>query len=49
MSSQAKQAVTTARKGYKTPSLTKYGRLKDLTTGGSGNAQEPSSGKKPRT
>ena len=33
---------------YQKPTLTEYGRLKDLTTGGSGNAQESSSGKKPR-
>ncbi len=38
----------TRRKSYQKPSLTKYGQLKDLTTGGSGNASEPSSGKKPR-
>ncbi len=36
------------QKAYKKPILTKYGKLKDLTTGGSGNAQEPSSGKKTR-
>jgi hypothetical protein len=33
---------------YQTPTLTQYGQLKELTTGGSGNAQESSSGKKPR-
>jgi hypothetical protein len=36
------------RKPYNQPALTNYGQLKDLTTGGSGSAQEPSSGKKPR-
>jgi hypothetical protein len=41
-------AATPRRKPYTKPSLTKYGRLKDLTTGGSGNAQESSSGQKPR-
>jgi hypothetical protein len=36
------------KKAYQKPTLTRYGQLKDLTTGGSGNAQESSSGKKPR-
>ncbi len=36
------------RKSYQKPSLEKYGTLKDLTTGGSGNANEGSSGKNPR-
>ncbi len=36
------------QKAYKKPILTKYGKLKDLTTGGSGTAQETSSGQKPR-
>ena len=36
------------RKVYEAPSLVEYGKLKDLTTGGSGNANEGSSGKKPR-
>ena len=40
--------ATPRRKPYKKPTLTKFGRLKDLTTGGSGHAHEPSSGKKPR-
>ena len=38
----------TSKKAYQEPKLTAYGRLKDLTTGGTGTAQEPSSGKKPR-
>ena len=33
-------ATATQKKAYKTPSLTKYGQLKDLTTGGSGNRKE---------
>jgi len=37
-----------AKKAYTKPSLTTYGALKDLTTGGSGKSTEPSSGKKPR-
>ena len=36
------------KKTYKKPVLSKYGKLKDLTTGGSGKSTEPSSGKKPR-
>jgi hypothetical protein len=36
------------RKPYTQPTLTRYGQLKDLTTGGSGNAQETSNGQKPR-
>jgi hypothetical protein len=37
-----------ARKPYQRPNVTTYGRLRDLTTGGTGNANEPSSGKRPR-
>lgn len=33
---------------YLKPTLEPYGQLRDLTTGGSGNAKESSSGKKPR-
>jgi len=40
--------LTRERKPYKKPTLTTYGQLKDLTAGGSGNANEGSSGKKPR-
>jgi hypothetical protein len=40
--------TATERKTYRKPTLTTYGRLKDLTTGGTGRAQEPSSGAKPR-
>ena len=36
------------KKPYRAPSLRRYGRLKDLTTGGTGNANESSSGQKPR-
>jgi len=36
------------KKAYTRPSLKTYGHLKDLTTGGSGTANEGSSGKKPR-
>jgi len=46
--SRDKTQTVPGRKTYKKPILTKYGRLKDLTTGGSGRANEPSSGKKPR-
>jgi len=40
--------LTRERKTYKKPALTTYGRLKDLTAGGSGTAKESSSGQKPR-
>lgn len=39
---------TPYKKSYQRPTLTQYGQLKDLTTGGSGNSKEASSGKKPR-
>jgi len=48
MTSRLKPATTPLRKTYKKPILTKYGKLKDLTTGGSGHSSEPSSGRKPR-
>lgn len=35
-------------KPYQRPHLTTYGKLQDLTTGGSGKANEPSSGQRPR-
>lgn len=37
-----------SKKPYHKPKLTEYGRLQDLTTGGTGTANEPSGGKKPR-
>jgi hypothetical protein len=40
--------ITDRKKAYAKPRLTRYGKLKELTTGGSGSAVEPSSGKKPR-
>jgi hypothetical protein len=48
MASEKKTKVTPHKKVYERPTLTRYGRLKDLTTGGTGNAHEPSSGKRPR-
>jgi len=36
------------KKEYRTPELEEHGALKDLTTGGSGNAQETSMGQRPR-
>jgi hypothetical protein len=36
------------KKAYQKPTLTRYGQLKDLTTGGSGKSRESSAGKKPR-
>lgn len=48
MDSSKRTDAKNPRKVYKAPSLTEYGQLKDLTTGGSGNANEGSSGKRPR-
>lgn len=48
MVSRNEKEATPKRKAYRKPSLTKYGQLKDLTTGGSGTANESSNGKKPR-
>lgn len=36
------------RRPYQVPRLSVYGAVRDLTMGGSGNAQETSSGQKPR-
>jgi asparagine synthase (glutamine-hydrolysing) len=36
------------KKPYQAPKLTEYGALKDLTAGGSGNANESSTGQRPR-
>ena len=35
-------------KPYQRPQLKTFGKLQDLTTGGTGNASEGSSGQKPR-
>jgi hypothetical protein len=48
MASSTNVHPASKKKTYERPRLTKYGQLKDLTTGGSGSANEPSSGKKPR-
>ena len=48
MSSPKSVNPPVAKKAYRAPRVAKYGKLKDLTTGGTGNASEPSSGKKPR-
>ncbi len=48
MPSRLKTDTATGRKPYKKPTVTRYGRLKDLTTGGTGNANEGSSSQKPR-
>jgi hypothetical protein len=48
MASQESVKKSPVRKPYHRPSVTTYGRLRDLTTGGTGNANEPSSGKRPR-
>ena len=36
------------KKPYESPRLTEYGKLADLTTGGTGNANEGSQSQKPR-
>jgi hypothetical protein len=48
MASRPPAELTPKKKAYKTPRLMKYGQLKDLTTGGSGTAQESSHGQKPK-
>jgi len=48
MAPHPKTVPTPRKKVYTKPSLKPYGKLKDLTTGGSGRAAEPSRGKKPR-
>jgi hypothetical protein len=35
-------------KPYQRPQLKTFGKLQDLTTGGTGHSTEPSAGKKPR-
>jgi hypothetical protein len=37
-----------SKKSYQKPTLTQYGKAKDLTTAGPGTAREASPGKKPR-
>jgi hypothetical protein len=44
MTSPSRTATKTRKKTYKTPSLTKYGQLKDLTTGGSNGGKEGKGG-----
>jgi hypothetical protein len=41
-------SATKTKKSYERPRLTAYGKLRDLTTGGTGNANEGSSGQRPR-
>jgi hypothetical protein len=48
MSFRYKSEPLPGRKSYQKPSLQEYGTLKDLTTGGSGKANEGGSGKSPR-
>ena len=40
MTLKPESVTTTKKKAYKTPSLAKYGQLKDLTTGGTKKGQE---------
>jgi hypothetical protein len=44
----SRESSKRSAKPYERPELKILGRLQDLTTGGTGNATEPSSGKKPR-
>lgn len=44
MTSGPKLTSATQKKAYKTPSLTTYGQLKDLTTGGSAKGKEGGTG-----
>jgi len=46
--SREHSAAGPGKKAYAKPSLTNYGKLKDITAGGSGKSTEPSSGRKPR-
>ncbi len=46
--SEPKDGATETKKPYRAPKLTEYGELKDLTAGGSGSANEGSSGQRPR-
>ena len=48
MSTAKKDEILSRKKPYGSPSFILYGKVKDLTTGGTGNAQEGSSGQKPR-
>lgn len=42
-------SATNSKKNYSSPTLQKYGEVKHLTTGGSGNASENSNGLSKRT
>jgi hypothetical protein len=42
-----KAAAAQQKRSYHTPTLQRFGRVRELTTGGSGNAQESSSGTDP--
>lgn len=44
MTSQPSTSTQTKKKAYKSPSLTTYGQLKDLTTGGSNKGKEGGTG-----
>ena len=48
MASKESAKKTTAPRPYQRPKLSRYGKLQDLTTGGTGNAQEGSNGQRPR-
>ena len=46
-SKESKKKSQTA-KPYQRPQFKTFGKLQDLTTGGTGHSTEPSAGKKPR-
>jgi hypothetical protein len=48
MDSKDSAKTNPAGKPYTRPELKTFGKLQDLTTGGTGNANEGSSGSKPR-
>ena len=48
MSNRDSEIKAATKNTYGSPRVTNYGTLKDLTTGGSGNAAEASQGQKPR-
>jgi hypothetical protein len=48
MTNESNRREIVLRKPYAPPKLTHYGDLKELTTGGTGNASEGSMGQRPR-
>ena len=48
MASRESAKNSPAKKPYQRPSVVRYGKLQDLTTGGTGNASESSQGQRPK-